>query len=118
VGALTVGLGLALHHIVCPVLERVFGPFTKATTMIVDANEITQPIAQREIDRVFDGNADNAAVRVEHAIHSAAVLALHRCAGEAARIGRSDVAAWYREMAKQADAEGAIRLRATAARST
>ena len=99
-------------------LERRVGPSKPATTMIMDDDEVTQTRAPREVDRILDANADKAAVRAEHAIHAAAITDLARHAAEASAVGRTDLAAWYRELARQVDAEGTIRLRATAARAS
>jgi hypothetical protein len=99
------------------VLERRVGPSKPARIMITD-DEITLTMPAREVDRILDANADKAAVRAEHAIHRGAITDLGRRAAEAASCGRTELAAWYRELARQVDAEGAIRLRATAARAS
>jgi hypothetical protein len=119
VGALSIGLGLALHHGVCPLLERAFGPFTKAKTMpSPDDDEDTQQYRLREIDDILSANVDKAPVRAEHAIHSEAITALQRCAAEAAKERLTGLAKHYRDLAVHADKLGAISLRLTAARAS
>jgi hypothetical protein len=115
---LSIGLGLALHFVACPLLERAFGPSTKATTMREIDMDITQEHRLREVDDILGANADKPAVREEHAIHSEAITALGRCAAEAAKRGQASVAKHYRDLAIHADKLGAISLRLTAARAS
>lgn len=117
-GMWSMGLGLALHYGACPLLERVFGPFTKAaSTMVSDDDEITLTRAVRLVDNTLESNADKAAVREEHAIHRDAISALHRCAAEASKRGLTDLAKHYRDLATHADQLGEISLKLTAARA-
>lgn len=82
------------------------------------ANEITQPIATRRIDLVLEQNCDKAAVRIEHAIHASALNALGLVAAEASAADLGPIAAWYRQLAIEADRMGANSLMATAARAS
>jgi hypothetical protein len=121
-GVVSMGLGLLIHHVAAPVLERAFGPFTKATTMATgdhddDDDEITLTRRLREIDDVLDANADKAPVREQHAIHSEAITALNRCAAEASRKGCIGLAKHFRDLAIHTDKLGAISLRLTATRA-
>lgn len=71
--------------------------------------------SSRKIDRVFEGNQDNFAVRKLHGIDSTMLNAIERIAQDAYALGLSTKCAALRSLHDQLDAEWANELTATAA---
>jgi hypothetical protein len=79
---------------------------------------ITHAPSEREIDLVLEGNADNPRVRKQHGYFTTALNGMLQAAQEAYDLGNGEDAGLLKSDAKRQDAVFAIRLKATAARST